>query len=52
MAPFFNKENQLYHMDDRGPEIKLKSLKGQYRNERQLYSLMSLIITLEKMGLM
>ena len=48
----FDKQGELCHVRDIDGDIVINSLRGQYKNEMELISLLSLIVTFERVGLM
>jgi len=50
--PIFNKDNILHHIQDTGKELVIRSLKGQYKDELELFTLLNFISTLERLELL
>lgn len=51
-AVLFDKGGVLHNLSYENGVGRVKTLKGQYNNEKQLIALLGLIITLERMGFM
>lgn len=52
MSPLIDMHGELCHIRDAGDQLVVRTLKHQYRSEKELLILLNLIETLEKVGLM
>ena len=52
VTPIYDKDGELHHINNTGSgELTINSLRGQYRTELELLSLLNFISTLEKLEL-